>query len=238
MAFFTTNATVYVKRRVAVLVILNWKYIAIYRRIHHDAALSRDNRRHAQQRRKCHYNLDYCSRIIHACSNLQVMHAQRITFVLWLIYFLPTALCSLHPTNLTFPKHPTEPPPWVHCFDPASPTAFPISESLCMPVTRKIMRTRRSELPSTHNPANAPWRFTERGTPCVVILGAYDERREGDVFSLRLVALKAVEILETCGEGIRKVGYGGMVSVGPKAKFRVKVDSGVGMEGRNVTAVE
>lgn len=72
----------------------------------------------------------------------------------------------------------------------------------------------------------------------MVILGAYDERREGDVFSLRLVALKAVEILETCGEGIRKVGYGGMVSVGPKAKFRVKVDSGVGMEGRNVTAVE
>jgi len=59
----------------------------------------------------------------------------------------------------------------------------------------------------------------------VVTLGSYSERGEEDVFSFRVVALKAVEVLETCGEGIRKDGYGGIVSVGPRGKFWVQVES-------------
>jgi len=165
------------------------------------------------------------------------MHTQRITFVLLLLHLLPTALSSFHPTNLTLPSYPTEPSPWVHCFDPASPTAFPISERVCMPVTRKIMRTRNSERPTSHSPADAPWRFTERGTPCVITLGAYSESGEDDVFSFRVVALKAVEVLETCGEGTGQIGYGGVVSVGPRGNFWVHVESRVGIEGRNATAV-
>lgn len=48
----------------------------------------------------------------------------------------------------------------------------------------------------------------------MVTLGAYSESGEDDVFSFRVVALKAVEVLETCGEGTGQIGYGGVVSVG------------------------
>lgn len=72
----------------------------------------------------------------------------------------------------------------------------------------------------------------------MVTLGAYSETGEHDVFSFRVVALKAVEILEDCGEGIGKLGYGGVVTVGPRGKFWVQVESGVVNGGGNTTAVE
>jgi len=72
----------------------------------------------------------------------------------------------------------------------------------------------------------------------VVTLGAYSQTGEDDVFSFRVVALKAVKVLEDCGEGVRKVGYGGAVTVGPRGKFWVQVESGVGTGGGNATAVE
>lgn len=107
-----------------------------------------------------------------------------------------------------------------------------------MPVTRKIMRTRNSERPTVHYSSDAPRRFTEQGTPCVVTLGAYSETGEHDVFSFRVVALKAVEILDECVEGTGKLGYGGVATVGPRGKFWVKVESGVVNGGGNTTAVD
>lgn len=72
----------------------------------------------------------------------------------------------------------------------------------------------------------------------MVTLGAYSETGEGDIFSFRVVALKAVEVLDDCGEGTGKIGYGGVVVVGPREKFWVKVESVLGIGGRNATTVE
>lgn len=72
----------------------------------------------------------------------------------------------------------------------------------------------------------------------MVILGAYSETGEDDVFSFRVVALKAVEILDECGKGIGQSGYGGVATVGPRGKFWVQVESGMRIRGGNATAVE
>jgi len=72
----------------------------------------------------------------------------------------------------------------------------------------------------------------------VITLGAYSESGEDDVFSFRVVALKAVEVLDTCGEGTGQIGYGGVVSVGLRGNFWVQVESGVRIGGGNATALE
>lgn len=100
-----------------------------------------------------------------------------------------------------------------------------------------MILARHSERARPFNTVNAPWRFTATGTPCAVVLGAYDERGGEDVFSFRVVALKAVEIIEECGHGEGKIGFGGIGAVGQKNLFWVKVDSGLRIRGGNLRTV-
>ena len=64
--------------------------------------------------------------------------------------------------------------------------------------------------------------FKAENTPCEVMLVASSESAS-DKFSLRVVGLKAVEILEGCGEGTGKSSWGGEDIIGPKELFRVIV---------------
>ena len=152
---------------------------------------------------------------------------------IYLLLALPilstSALRTLH-HNLTLPHHNfniTEPPS-IFCYPEEIEHGHAVSSDLCLPVTRKIMTMRRAERPTTWYTYDMPRRIRERGTPCVVTLNAYDPRGGWDVFSLRVVGLKAVEILELCGKGEGNVGWGGRATVGKEELFWVSVDNGLG----------
>ena len=150
--------------------------------------------------------------------------------------FLASPVQNLTVTTTSF-HNLTEPPP-VHCYDSEPPHDFPVNPEVCLPVTRQILTMRGAERPSPHNTGNMPLIIEKRGTPCVVTLNAYNPRGGEDVFSIRVVGLKAVEILETCGEGVAKVGYGGRGTVGLRELFWVGVEWGWETGVTNETATE
>ena len=59
----------------------------------------------------------------------------------------------------------------------------------------------------------------------MVTLDTSRPRGGEDVFSLRVVGLKVVEILERCGKGEGNVGWGGRAIVGKEEIFWVSVEN-------------
>lgn len=107
------------------------------------------------------------------------------------------------------------------CYD-FSRGARVVSLNDCIPVTRKILTRRRAEFPVTVRGTACPMTFRAENSPCEVMLAASSESAS-DVFSLRVLGLKAVQILEDCGRGEAKASYGGEDLIGPKGLFRVVV---------------
>ena len=96
----------------------------------------------------------------------------------------------------------------------------------CIAVTRKMITSRRSAFARTIHGTDCPMSFKVGEVPCEILLAASSEVAV-DKFSLRVVALKAVAILEACGHGSGKASWGGMDDVGPKGLFRVMVTNPV-----------
>lgn len=79
-----------------------------------------------------------------------------------------------------------------------------------------------------------PVRWTATGTPCTVTLGAYGARAgDVDIFNLRVIGLRAVEIQDYCGVGEGRISFGGRAPIGGRDLFWVEVDSGLAV-GRGV----
>ena len=96
---------------------------------------------------------------------------------------------------------------------------IPVSVQNCLPVTRKMIRMRRSEQLRIFEGSNCPIAVTDYGTACTITLES-ETTSDEDYFSFRAVALEAYSILETC----QTPGLGGRARLGTKG-FRVKVDA-------------
>ena len=141
------------------------------------------------------------------------------------------ALASLSLSSLIIPINLTSTPPHhdATLMDAKSMTCFERSAGSqlvflhdCIAVTRKIITARRSEFARTVRGADCPMSFRVEDVPCQVLLAA-DSDIAVDNFSLRVVGLKAVEILEECGRGTGKASWGGTDVVGAKGLFHVIV---------------
>lgn len=135
----------------------------------------------------------------------------------------------------------TDPNPFT-CYDP-SYRSQRVSLQDCIPVTRKIITRRHAELPVNVRGTACPMTFRAENTPCEVMLVASSEAAN-DKFSLRVVGLKAVQILEDCGKGPGKSSWGGEDIIGPKELFRVivvnpnSVSVALGAKGNETGAIE
>ena len=104
------------------------------------------------------------------------------------------------------------------CYDEEERT-IPVNVQNCLPVTRKMIRMRRSEQLRLFKGSSCPIAVTDYGTACTITLES-DSMSDEDYFSFRAVALEAYTILETC----QTPGLGGRAPIGTKG-FRVKVDA-------------
>ena len=96
---------------------------------------------------------------------------------------------------------------------------IPVNIHNCLPVTRKIIRMRRSEQMRDFQGSDCPIAITDYGTACTVTLSSQSTADE-DRFSFRAVAMLAYSILEMC----ETPGYGGELNLGTKG-FKVSVDA-------------
>ena len=96
---------------------------------------------------------------------------------------------------------------------------IPVNIQNCLPVTRKMIRMRRSEQLRIFKGSSCPIAITDYGTACTITLES-DSMSDEDYFSFRAVALEAYSILEIC----QTPGLGGRARLGTKG-FRVKVDA-------------
>ena len=97
--------------------------------------------------------------------------------------------------------------------------SIPVNIHNCLPVTRKIIRMRRSEQMRDFEGSDCPIVITDYGTACTVTLSSQSTTDE-DRFSFRAVAILAYSILEMC----ETPGYGGESSLGTKG-FKVSIDA-------------
>ena len=111
-----------------------------------------------------------------------------------------------------------EEPPKAVCYA-EDERAIPVNIQNCLPVTRKIIRMRRSELRRLFKGSYCPIIINEYGTACTITLES-DSFSDEDLFSFRVVALLAYSILEAC----ETPGLGGEAGLGTKG-FRVRVDA-------------
>ena len=96
---------------------------------------------------------------------------------------------------------------------------IPVNVENCLPVTRKMIRMRRSEQLRIFKGSSCPIAVTDPGTACTITLES-DSTSDEDYFSFRAVALEAYSILEIC----QTPGLGGKAPLGTKG-FRVNVDA-------------
>ena len=89
----------------------------------------------------------------------------------------------------------------------------------CLPITRKMIRMRRSEQLRLFKGSDCPIVIRDYGTACTVTLQSNSASNE-DHFSFRAVALMADWILKTC----ETPGFGGKAPLGTEG-FDVKVDA-------------
>ena len=97
--------------------------------------------------------------------------------------------------------------------------SIPVNIHNCLPVTRKIIRMRRSEQMRDFEGSDCPIAITDYGTACTITLSSQSTNDE-DRFSFRAVAVLAYSILEMC----ETPGYGGELSLGTNG-FRVSIDA-------------
>ena len=96
---------------------------------------------------------------------------------------------------------------------------IPVNVQNCLPVTRKMIRMRRSEQLRIFKGSSCPIAVTNYGTACTITLES-DSMSDEDYFSFRAVALEAYSILEAC----QTPGLGGRAPLGTQG-FQVKVDA-------------
>lgn len=96
---------------------------------------------------------------------------------------------------------------------------IPVNIQSCLPVTRKMIRMRRSEQMRVFKGSNCPITITDYGTACTITLES-DSFGDEDRFSFRAVALMAYSILEIC----ERPGLGGRARFGNEG-FSVRVDA-------------
>ena len=133
----------------------------------------------------------------------------------------PSLTSVLEPATVRFWNHTVSglgDPEKRICYNEEERT-IPVNVQNCLPVTRKMIRMRRSEQLRIFKGSNCPIAVTDYGTACTITLES-DSVSDEDYFSFRAVALEAYSILETC----QTPGLGGRSRLGTKG-FQVKVDA-------------